>query len=119
MKYIKQFFIIAQISFIGEILSWIIPLPIPGSIYGIVIMFSGLCLGIIKLSSVRETGKFLVEIMPVMFIPAAVGLINSWGLIRAAWLPYILLTFTSTIVVMGVSGRVAQAVIRKGKEANE
>lgn len=119
MKYIKQFFVIAQVTFLGEILSWVVPFPIPASIYGIILMFLGLRFGIIKLSSVRETGKFLVEIMPVMFIPAATGLINSWGILRTEWLPYLLLTVTSTIVVMGVSGRVAQAVIRRGKADNE
>ena len=76
MKYLKQFFIILAVSFAGEVLKYIIPLPIPASIYGLVIMLFLLGTKILSLECVRETGLFLVEIMPVMFIPAAVGQIG-------------------------------------------
>ena len=79
MKYVRQFLIILAISLAGEILKYILPLPIPASIYGMAILFAGLMTGLIKLDSVRETGKFLIEIMPLMFIPAGVGLMDSWG----------------------------------------
>ena len=81
MKYLKQFFMIIFISFLGEILHAVIPLPIPASIYGIILLFTGLMTGIVPPESVRDTGMFLVEIMPVMFIPAAVGLIESWDIL--------------------------------------
>ena len=71
--------IILAISLVGEILKYILPLPIPASIYGMAILFAGLMSGLIKLDAVRETGKFLIEIMPLMFIPAGVGLMDSWG----------------------------------------
>ena len=79
MKYIRQLLIILGISFAGEVLKYILPLPIPVGIYGMAILFIGLMTGLIKLEAVRETGKFLIEIMPLMFIPAGVGLMNSWG----------------------------------------
>ena len=60
MKYLKQFLIIIAISMIGEILKYLLPLPVPASIYGMVILFVGLMTGIIKLESVREAGKFLI-----------------------------------------------------------
>ena len=72
MKYLKQFLIILVISLIGELLNKLLPLPVPASIYGMVILFIGLLSGVIKLSSVKEAGSFLIEIMPVMFIPAGV-----------------------------------------------
>ena len=76
MKYIKQFLIILLISFIGEGLNYLIPAPIPASIYGMVILFVCLCTKIIKLDDVKDTGLFLIEIMPLMFIPAGVGLMK-------------------------------------------
>lgn len=79
MKYINQFLIILLISFLGEILKCLLPLPIPASIYGMIILFLGLMTKVIKLESVKETGKFLIEIMPIMFIPAGVGLMTTWG----------------------------------------
>ena len=112
MKYIKQFGIIVGISFIGEILNHIIPLPIPASIYGLIIIFVCLCTGVIKLEQIKDVAKFLLEIMPLMFIPAAVGVMNAWQVIKPSFLPILTITIVSTIVVMGVTGRVTQAVIR-------
>lgn len=112
MKYIKQFGIILTISFIGELCNQMIPLPVPASIYGLVILFAGLLLGWVKLDSVKETGKFLIEIMPLMFIPAAVGLLESWGVLQPIFVPVITITLLTTILVMAAAGRVTQFVIR-------
>lgn len=112
MKYLKQFLIILTISFAGEILHWLLPLPVPASIYGILLLFALLKTGILPLASVRETAGFLVEIMPVMFIPAAVGIMDSWGIIAPSWLEYLTMTVVSTVIVMAVSGLVTQAVLR-------
>ena len=100
MKILKQFGIILLVSAIGELLNYYIPLPIPASIYGIVIMFICLVTGIIPLETVKDAGHFLVEIMPVMFISPAVAIMESWGLIKADWIPYICITVISTIVVI-------------------
>ena len=114
MKYLIQFLIIIAFSFMGELLHYCLPLPIPASIYGIV--FMALELKWIKVKDIRETSSFLIAVMPVMFIPAAVGLIDSWSAISNAWLQYVVVTIVSTFVVMGVSGVLTQYVIRKGKE---
>ena len=116
MKFLRQFMIILAISFIGEVLKYIVPLPIPASIYGLVILFNALETGIMKLSAVKDTAKFLIEIMPLMFIPAGVGLLESWGVLQPVLLPVAVITVVSTIIVMGVSGVVTQAVIRKEKK---
>lgn len=114
MKYLKQFLIILAVSFLGEALHKLLPLPIPASIYGIVLMFILLKTKLLLLASIRETAMFLVEIMPVMFIPAAVGIMDSWGIIAPSWLVYLTMTVVSTVVVMAVSGLVTQAVLRRG-----
>ena len=113
MKYIKQFLIIIAVSFLGEILNRVIPLPIPASIYGIVILFLSLELRIIPLDTVKETGKFLIEIMPIMFVPAAVGLLTSWNVLKTSLLEYVLITVVTTFIVMAVSGWVTQGIMRK------
>ena len=121
MKYIKQFLIIIIISFLGEILNSPIPLPIPASIYGIVIMFLSLELKIIPLDSVKDVGKFLIEIMPIMFVPSAVGLLTSWGILKNSWIEYLVITVITTFIVMVVSGLITQILIsvrnRKGEES--
>lgn len=101
-------------AFIGELLNYFIPLPIPASIYGIVLLFLALELKILKVSDIEETSSFLIAVMPLMFLPPAVGVIESWDLIRQGWFPYVVITLVSTVVVMVVSGRVTQWFIRKG-----
>ena len=112
LKYIKQFGIILFLSFLGEILHEILPLPVPAGIYGIIILFLCLELKVISVSKIKETSRFLIEIMPVMFIPAAVGLMESWQIIQGAWLPYVVITLLSTVIVMAVAGRTVQAVMK-------
>lgn len=112
MKYIKQFAIILTITFLSEAIRYYVPLQIPASIYGLIIMLVALQTKIIPLEAIKETSKFLLEIMPLMFIPAAVGLMDSWEVLRPICIPIIIITVVSTVVVMFVSGRVAQYMIR-------
>ena len=113
MLYLRQFCIILFVSFLGELLHVMIPLPIPASVYGLILMLSALCAGIIKLNQVKETAGFLIEIMPVMFIPAAAGLLDAWPALQAIWIPVILITVITTVLVMVVTGRVTQHMIRR------
>lgn len=113
MKYLKQFAVILTMTFLGEVLHLLLPLPVPASIYGMVLLLISLMTGIIKLEQVRETGTFLIEIMPIMFIPAGVGLLDSWSSLRPILIPVLVITVVSTIFVMRISGKVTQFVIRK------
>ena len=115
MKFIKQLVLILAVSFVGEILNRIIPLPIPAGVYGIVILFLLLLTRIVPLEAVESTGTFLIEIMPVMFIPPAVGLITTWGEIKNSVVAYLVISIVSTITVMVVSGAVTQLVTRIGR----
>ncbi|MGN0602843.1 MAG: CidA/LrgA family protein [Oscillospiraceae bacterium] len=117
MKYLKQFGIIIAVSFIGEILNAVLPLPIPAGIYGIVLLFILLETKLVPLSAVKETGNFLIDIMPVMLVPAAVELMDYWGIVKPQILKYIIATVVSTVVVMIVSGLVTQGIIRLRKKA--
>ena len=119
MKYIKQLVIIVGISLVGELLKHLLPLPIPASIYGMVLLFVGLMTGVIKLESVKETGKFLIEIMPVMFIPAGVGLLTSWDTLSRILVPVSLITVVTIITVMAATGWVSQIMIRKAGEKQD
>ena len=103
------------LSFLGEILHSLIPLPVPASVYGLVLMLGALVTGILQVGQVREAAALLIEIMPVMFIPAGVGLLESWSALRPVWLPVIGITVLTTIVVMAVTGKVTQTIIRKEK----
>lgn len=121
MKYLFQFLIIVAISFMGELLHYVIALPIPASIYGIILLFAALQLGWIKVRQIREVSTWLIAIMPALFIPSAVGLVKSWDILSQSLVKYSVITFVSTLVVMGLTGLATQYVIRqsKNKEAKE
>ena len=115
MKFIRQFGIILLVTFLSEALKYYIPIQIPASIYGLILMLVALMTRIIPLEAVHEAGKFLIEIMPLMFIPAAVGLMDSWDELKDICFPVIVITIISTVGVMVVSGRMTQFVIRLEK----
>ena len=117
MKYLRQFGIILAVTCAGEIMKYFIPLPIPGSIYGLILMF--VLAKVIKVEHVKETGEFLIEIMPLMFIPAGVGLVTSWSQLQSFLVPLLVITVVSTFVVMIVTGKVTDFLIsRKGEKKN-
>ena len=117
MQYMRQFGIILGVTCAGEVLKYFIPLPIPGSIYGLVLMLALLMTRAIKVEHVKDVGEFMIEIMPLMFIPAGVRLMTSWGQLKTFLLPLVVITVVSTFVVMIVTGKVTDFLLdRKGKE---
>lgn len=119
MKFLRQFMIILLLSFLGEVLKMFIPLPIPASVYGLVLMLVCLMTGVLKTSQVKDAAFFLIEIMPVMFIPAVAGLIDSWKVLQPLLLPILVITVVITIFVMVVTGKIAQMIAQKRGIKNE
>ena len=119
MKYIKQFAIIIAVSFVGEIAAHFIPLPIPASIWGLILMLVLLITRIVPLGAVRDAAKFLVSLMQIMFIPAAVGLLTSLDALRSAWLPILLSILVVTPIVFFCSGKTTDVFISRKEEKKE
>ena len=131
MRLMRQFGIIAAMTCIGELMHYFIPLPVPGSIYGLLLMLAALLApdsgtirvaGLDPITQSRETAEFLIDAMPLMFIPAGGGLMTAWGQLRQILLPVTIITFVSTVVVMGVTGRVTElllAVTARGRAKGE
>lgn len=111
MKYIKQFTIIMTICLLGELLARALPFTIPASVYGLFIMLLALITGIIKPKHVKETSDFLMDIMPIMFVPASVGLMVSWELLREILVPVLIVSVLGTLVVMIVSGKTVDVLM--------
>lgn len=113
MKFMKQLAIIFSISFIAEVLEYVIPLPIAASIYGLVLMLIGLVTHIIPLEKVESAADFLVEIMPLMFIPATAGIMSSVEELKQMLLPLTVILVVTTLLIMIVTGRTAQFLLRR------
>lgn len=112
MKLLRQLLIILLLSLVGEGLHALLPLPVPASVYGLVLMLLCLCTGILRLDQVERASDFLIEIMPVMFVPAAVGLTESWEQLRGVLVPVLVILVLTTVLVMVVTGHVTQFVMK-------
>ena len=98
MKFLKEIAIIFGITMVGEILNVWIPLPVPAGVYGLFLLLGLLCAGLVKLEDVSATGNILLDVMPVMFIPAAVGLIEKFEELKAILVPLVVITVVSTFL---------------------
>ena len=117
MKYVKQTCIITGMTLAGELLSSVLPLPVPAGVYGLFLMLAALISGAVKLESVEGTGNFLLDTMSLMFIPSMVGVVECLEELRAVLVPFLLIILVSAVVVMCVTGWTAQLVM--GSEENK
>ena len=113
MNHLYFIALISGLSLAGEALNHFIPLPIPGSIYGLVLLLALLLTGLVKLEKIRTGGNFLISLMPVMFIAPSVGLINSYAAIKDSLVSIVAVCVLSTFVVMGVTGFVVQRLMKR------
>ena len=116
MKFIKQLAVIFCISLIAELMEYLIPLPVAASVYGLVLMLVGLMTGLIPLEKVEGAADFLIEIMPILFIPPTVSIMTSFEVLKQLLIPITVISVVSTILVMAVTGRVSQGIMRKGRK---
>ena len=117
MNYIKQFCIILAFSFTGELLNTLLPLPVPASIYGLVLLFLALEFKVLKIEHIREVSKFLLGIMTLFFVPSSVGFINALPLMKKYGILFIFITIASTLIVFAVTGQVTQLLMKiRGKK---
>lgn len=118
----RQFLIILSVSLAGEVAKAVIPLPVPASIYGLIFMLIFLSSGNARISQVGKASAFLLEIMPVIFVPAAAGIIDAWEVLRPVLGAATVIITLATLTVMIVSGITVQNIIRltdKGDKGND
>jgi len=112
MKHVSEIAMIAAVSFAGELLNYLLPLPIPGSIYGLVLMLVLLITGIFKVEKVKTVSDWLITFMPIMFVGPVVGLMNSYGSYKSILIPIFVISTLTTIITMAATGRAAQGIMR-------
>lgn len=119
MKYLTQFLRILAFTLAGELLQRLVPLPIPASVYGLVLLFGALNTGLVKLEQVKDAGGFHISILPILFVSPAVGILDNWEAIRGALIPILALTLLSTVLTFGIAGRATQAMMGKEEKSND
>ena len=119
MKYLKEIAIIFGITMMGEVLNELIPLPVPAGVYGLFILLGLLCTKIVKLADVAATGNLLLDMMPLMFVPAAVGLLEKYQELTSILVPFVLISAVSTLIVMAVTGKTTEFILHHQKKEDK
>ena len=114
MKKLKQICLILLFSLLGELCRFLITFPIPASIYGMMLLFGALSLKIVMVEEVKYTGAFLTTILPLLFVAPVVNLLDCWPILKSTWVPLVMISIISTVLVFGVAGVVTQLVMKKG-----
>ena len=79
-----------------------LPLPVPASVYGLVLLLLALNFRLIRLEDVKEVGVFLTGIFPLLFVPAAVGVMELWAEMGEMLLPIIIAIIPVTVLVLSL-----------------
>ena len=96
-----------------------LPLPVPASVYGLVLLLLALNFRLIKLEDVKEVGTYLTGIFPLLFVPAAAGVMELWAEMGEMLLPILIAIIPVTVLVMVSAGKTTQALTgRKNKEVD-
>ena len=119
MKHVQQFSIILLISVIGELLKTFLPLPVPASVYGMVLLLVCLCTKVIKLDQIQETADFMLAAMPLVFVGPGVALMESFGLMKDSLLGILVISVFSTMLVMVLTGMLAQILVRRKRDRED
>ncbi|MCL2123551.1 MAG: CidA/LrgA family protein [Desulfovibrionaceae bacterium] len=113
LKYCGQLGMLWGISLLGGYLASLTDLPIPGNVLGVVILFSLLCLGVIKVEQVEGMADFLLKHLVFFFIPIVAGLME-WGTMFREHGPALALTIVaSSLATLFVCAWLTLALRRK------
>jgi holin-like protein len=94
----------------GECLSVLMGHFVPGSVVGMMLLFIALTTKVIKPHRIEKVAHFLTGNMTIFFIPAVMGIIDLWGVIKMSWLGWLGVIVLSTICVMATTGYTVEGV---------
>lgn len=113
MKLFREAIIIFGIYLLGVLITDITGVPIPGNVIGMLILFLLLYLKVIKVEQISTISNFFLEHLAFFFIPAGVGLISSFSVIKNIWLQLLIVCFVTTAITMICTGLVVQKIANK------
>ncbi len=115
MAVMRGFAFLLLFQMLGELISRLFDLPIPGNVMGMGLLLTALLFNIIRYEWLEEAAELLLANLALFFVPAGVGVMVYGGLIAREWLPISVATVASTFVVMATTGLLAQK-LESGEE---
>ncbi|MFQ0992392.1 CidA/LrgA family protein [Gilliamella apicola] len=99
-SYGRGLIILTLCLWVGNIISKIIPIMIPGSIIGLLLLFFLLAFQLIPTCWIKNSCNLFMRYMTVLFIPAAMGIMDNYSLLLENWIPIIFSTVGGSLIVL-------------------
>ena len=101
-QYLRAFVLIYACLYAGIFISSLLPITIPGSIIGMLLLFVLLGLHILPAKWVNPGCYVLIRYMALLFVPIGVGVMQYFALLSAQFGPVVVSCTISTLVVLVV-----------------
>ncbi len=99
-------------DFIATLFGW----PIPGSVMGMLMLFVALAIRGGLNSELKTSSQALLPYLPLFIVPASVGIVNYWDLLKAEGLQLLLIIFISLLAGMPICGWIMQVLLNRQQE---
>ncbi len=113
IKFFLSLFLLFAMLYIGEYLNLLIPIGIPSSIWGMLVLFSCLVIGIVDIKWVIPSAKPLTRYMSLFFLPICVGIIEHKQLITDYLASFFLANVLSTLLSLIIIAYFSQWLLNK------
>lgn len=101
-QFLRSFILIYLCLYAGIALSSVLPIAIPGSILGMLILFLLLSLQILPAKWVKPGCHLFIRYMVLLFVPIGVGVMKYFDVLRAEFAPIIVSCTVSTLLVLAI-----------------
>ena len=112
MKIMIQIGIIFGVCWLGEGIAMLLPFPFPSSVIAMIILFLLLLTKALKVDHIRLKAEFLQKNMAFFFIPASVGIMENFDLLKANAIPLVTIAVISTVLTFGSAGLTVKYLMR-------
>lgn len=99
-RYLRAFVIIYLCLYAGNGLAALLPVTIPGSIIGMLILFVLLATQILPVKWVKPGSTLLIRYMGLLFVPISVGIMSYTDILTAQFGPIVVSCVLSTFIVL-------------------
>ncbi|PSB71976.1 antiholin-like murein hydrolase modulator LrgA [Bacillus pumilus] len=123
--FLSQAFIFATVMFVSNLISMYLPIPMPASVIGLVLLFVLLTTKIVKLEQVEQLGTSLTGLISFLFVPSGISVIQSLGVMQEVGVQVIGVIIIATIMLLAATGLFSQLLMQlsekpqKHKETKE
>lgn len=112
MAILLQIGVVLLICLLSEIVSLLLPFPFPGSVIAMIMLFILLAAGVIKVGHIRQKAEFMLKNMAFFFIPAGVGIMEYFDVLKSCIVPFIVICVVSTILTFAATAGTVALIMR-------